>query len=49
MYDSIVITLILAADLAGAWLSWKHLQEKQRTRIKRIVRDVLKMSYLRSH
>ena len=42
MYDSIVITLILAVDALAAWLTWQCLQEKRKTQIRRLVTQFLK-------
>lgn len=46
MYDSIVITWIGVVDTLGVWLMWKMLQERQRTRIRRVVNHALKAMHL---
>lgn len=48
-YDSVIVTLILVVDSASLYLCWKMLQERQRSRIKRVVTKFLKSLRVRSH
>lgn len=48
-YDSAIITAILVFDMLGgtssvvcAWLTWRMLQERQRTKIRRVVNKALR-------
>lgn len=42
MYDSIIITLILAVDAGALLVNWKMLQERQKQRVRRFVNRVLR-------
>lgn len=52
-YDSWVITFILVFDLIGStftvgcfWLAWQSLQERRKSRIRRLVNKLLKDLHL---